>query len=394
MQAEKEKIHLKPFKLLDQGQQGGVLTLVERSGKFQLTALQFAYLKVLQNGTSIEELVGFYLANGWLVSFRELFSLIEFLVQQEIILNPSVKEYFRNCDELSKTFESLQMQKSMSGGQSLQQKSKAKLTQVEISRLAMELPFFRSLDKSLSALLLEEAEILEVSAQTMLTKVGARERDLFIILKGQAAIYRVFGPNQRQLIASLGPGSLFGERGFLLDQPRSADIITKTDCEVLRVRHHPEQDQWIKKDKANSIQYRFWLMNAFMVSPIFQNLPGDTIDALIFSGRLSQAPENFVLFQQGQPGTTCYILIQGSVLVVQDGRTVNVLNQGSCFGEIALIFNGGMRSTTVSTQRDCVFLEIAQKDFYRILSQNLFLAKEIESLAAQRLTNDASRIQK
>jgi CRP-like cAMP-binding protein len=53
--------------------------------------------------------------------------------------------------------------------------------------------------------------------------------------------------------------------------------------------------------------------------------------------------------------------------------------------------SGGQRTATVITQRDSILLEINQQNFYKVLSQNLLLAKEIESLAAHRLTNDSLR---
>ncbi len=228
-------------------------------------------------------------------------------------------------------------------------------------------------------------------AQTRLTQTGARDRDLFVLLRGQASIYRVLDEKRRQMVAVLGAGSIFGERGFLLNQPRSADVITGTACEVLRVRHLPEFDQLIKSERAQSLQHRFWVLQALQSSLFFKDLPSDSLDNLIFTGRLCQAPANHILMAEGQPGNTCYIVIQGSVVISQRGKNINVLGQGSTFGEISLLMSGGQRTATATTQQDSIFLEIHQNDFYRVLAQNLILAKEIEGLAAQRLENDAKR---
>ena len=321
MKIEKEKLQLKPF-TLSPNAQGGIVTLSGRRDSFQLTALQYSYLDVLRKDQSIESMVHFYLGQGWLVNFRELHSLVQFLVTERVIINPSIIDYFKRAqsDDVPMVFSSIS---AMTG------------TSVQVD--PAQLPFFRSLDPALARHLLKGAEKFNVPAQIRLTHAGQNDRDLFIILKGQASIYKVISEHRRQMVATLNEGSLFGERGFLLNQPRNADIITTAPSEVLRVKHLAEFDQLIKTDKAASLQHRFWVMSALLSSSLFKELPTDSLDALAFAGKLVQAPANQVLFQEGQPGNTCYILIQGSAVVAKGGQQINVLNQGACFGEISLL---------------------------------------------------------
>lgn len=375
MKIEKERVQLKDLQLSPQND-GGVIQVLETRKSFRLSSLQFSYLDVLRNSGSIEGLVQFYLGQGWLVSFRELYQLVHFLVQERILLNTSFKIYFQNFSAEEKTFGAF---------------SSAKKVNPSAGYSASTLPFFRSLEPQLANYLLQKAEQFQVPAHVRITQSGARDRDLYILLKGQVALYRVLNEKQRQMISVLGEGSIFGERGFLLNQPRSADVITTTPSEILRIRHLPEFDQLIKTDKAQTLQHRFWVLQALQTSPFFKNLPSDSLDSLMFSGRLCQAPAHQTLFQEGQPGNTCYVIVQGSVVISQKGKNINVLGQGATFGEISLLMSGGQRTATVITQRDSVLLEISQQNFYQVLSQNLLLAKEIESLAAQRLTNDSLR---
>ncbi|KHD87817.1 MAG: hypothetical protein OM95_12475 [Bdellovibrio sp. ArHS] len=373
MKLEKELVQLKPLQL-SPTKDGGTLTVLETRRSFQLHSLHYSYVDVLRNAGSIEGLIQFFLGQGWLVSFRELYTLLQFLIQENILLNESFKTYFAELNPKEVRFQT----SAVSPGS-------------PVSLQASELPFFRSLDTQLAQFLLQKAERFRVPANTRITQAGNTDRDLYILLKGQAAIYRVLDEKRRQLVASLSEGSLFGERSFLLNQPRTADAITTKECELLRVRHLPEFDQLIKTDKAQSLQHRFWVLQALSSSPFFKDLPNESLDSLIFSGQLKQAPAHQIIFQEGQPGNTCYILVQGNVVISQRGKNINVLGQGSCFGEISLLMSGGLRTATVTTQQDSVFLEIHQQNFYRVLSQNLFLAKEIETLAHQRLQNDAQR---
>lgn len=375
MKIEKEQVQLLDIQL-QSTPQGGSVTLVHSRRTYQLSGLHFSYLDVLKTVGSIEAVVQFYLGQGWLVNFRELLKLLQFLTEENILRNPSFRHFFNSTARPANLPLTARPLRESSTTQHWEPK---------------DLPFFRSLDPALAKFLLQKSERLHAPAQTRLTHAGQSDRDLFILLQGQAAIYRVLGENQRQMVSILEAGSLFGERGFLLNQPRSADVITTQDSEILRVRHLPEFDQLIKTEKAASLQHRFWVLQALQSSPFFKDLPNASLDSLIFTGRLCQAPTHQVLFHEGQPGNTCYILVQGNVVVSQQGRNINVLKTGSCFGEISLLMSGGRRTATVTTQQDSVLLEIQQNDFYRILGQNLILAKELEVLAEQRLSNDAKR---
>ncbi|MNK52432.1 cAMP-activated global transcriptional regulator CRP [compost metagenome] len=380
MKIEQERVQLLDLRLQPM-KDGGIATVVQSGQSFQLSALQYSYLDVLKNGMSLEEMTQFFLGQGWLVSFRELYALLQYLVAQGILLNPNIRNYLASLqpqDEGSLT----RLWKSFTGSSSPAMANTVSYTQ---------LPFFRTLTPEVAQFLLQKSERLQVPANTRVVQAGATDRDLFILLQGQASMYKPVGQGQRQMIMTLGAGSLFGERGFLLAQARNADVVTTQPSEILRVRHLPEFDSFIRGDKAQALHHRFWVLQALLSSPFFKDIPTDTLDSLIFTGQLRQAPANMVLFQEGQPGNTCYILIQGNVMISQKGKTINVLNQGSCFGEISLLMSGGQRTATVSTQRDSILLEIQQNAFYKMLGQNLILAKELEALAASRLQNDTRR---
>lgn len=382
MKIEKETLQLVPIQL-SPSNDGGSLLVIQSRRNYQLGKLQYSYLDVLRNAGTLEGLVQFFLGQGWLVSFRELFNLVQFLVHEKIILNTSLHKYFLALNQQYDFSASKEFKHGISNGE-LQLEARKKIN-------IKELPFFRSLEPQLANFLLQKTECIRTPANTRLITAGNHDRNLYILLSGQASIYRVIDERRRQLVSVIAPNSIFGEAGFLLNQRRTADVVTSTDCEVLTIHHLPEFDHLIKNDKAQSLQHRFWILQALYASAFFKDLPIDNLDSLIFGGLLCQLPANQVIFRENDQGNTCYILVQGSVIVSQNGKNINAQGQGTCFGEISLLMTGARRTATVTTQQDCLFVEIQQNDFYRILSQNLVLAKEIESLAAQRLANDLRR---
>ncbi len=72
-----------------------------------------------------------------------------------------------------------------------------------------------------------------------------------------------------------------------------------------------------------------------------------------------KVPEAEYILRDGESGRTFYILAQGSVRVVKQGRLLSLLNRGDCFGEMAhLSEHEFKRSTDVIAKSDTVLIEI------------------------------------
>jgi CRP/FNR family transcriptional regulator, cyclic AMP receptor protein len=81
-----------------------------------------------------------------------------------------------------------------------------------------------------------------------------------------------------------------------------------------------------------------------------------------------------VFFREGEIGHSMFVLETGeaAVLKVCQGKQtlLRTLNEGDCFGEMALMDNGP-RSASVCAVEDCVAIEISATDLYRIYELDL-----------------------
>lgn len=344
-----------------------------------MSALQKDYFQILKQEKSIARSVFFYFQQGWLTNFAELYALIYNLTQVQAITNPEFVDYFQNL-----------VLKTEPDRNNLHPEVRPQDIDLNSVR---SLPFFRSLRPESLNFMLANSKAYSVAKRTMVIQENGVDRDMYVLLKGQVGIYKKNINGERFRVATLIPGCLFGEYGFFLNEPRLADVVAMTDIQVLKIIYIPEIfDNWIRKEVAESLKHRFWVIHGIMRSPILSILPEDTTDQLIHRGQLKTVAANEILFKERTPGHFFYILLQGSMMIVQNGKTINVLNSGDAFGEMSLFINQGIRTATAKAQTECMVLEISSQDFYALMAENLFLAKEIEKLAYSRLKNDQKRL--
>ena len=80
---------------------------------------------------------------------------------------------------------------------------------------------FSSLNKKELGLVSRASDVIDVPAGTEIVKEGEIGHEFYLILRGSATVRR----NGRK-VASLGPGSYFGEMSLLDKGPRSATVVT------------------------------------------------------------------------------------------------------------------------------------------------------------------------
>jgi len=73
-------------------------------------------------------------------------------------------------------------------------------------------------------------------AKYIILKEGSTEPySMYIVLSGKAEVWTNFNNAQRSQMATLEPGSFFGEMSLFLREPRSATVIASTDVTLLEL---------------------------------------------------------------------------------------------------------------------------------------------------------------
>jgi len=91
-----------------------------------------------------------------------------------------------------------------------------------------------------------------------------------------------------------------------------------------------------------------------------------------------------VLFSEGEPGQTMYVLMQGTAAICVGGEVIEVASPGALLGEMALV-NSSLRSATVITRSDCRVISINRSQFDALVRESPEFARHVMMVMADRL---------
>ena len=94
--------------------------------------------------------------------------------------------------------------------------------------------------------------------------------------------------------------------------------------------------------------------------------------------------EGETLIRQGEPGTECYVILEGEVEVERDGETLNTLGRGEIVGEVALIAPI-LRTATVKTTSPTQLLALDADEFKLLVRQNPTIAVHVLEALGERI---------
>jgi CRP/FNR family cyclic AMP-dependent transcriptional regulator len=131
--------------------------------------------------------------------------------------------------------------------------------------------------------------------------------------------------------------------------------------------------------------------------PLFAGLSEAQISQITKMAVLRREPRNKVIFVVGAPAHALYVIVKGSVKVLNrdaDGHEyiLAMLGEDECFGEMGLI-DGSLRSADVVTVETCILLEIPRVDFIRALSENVELCMNTMKSLVLRLREANQKIE-
>jgi rhodanese-related sulfurtransferase len=137
--------------------------------------------------------------------------------------------------------------------------------------------------------------------------------------------------------------------------------------------------------------------NVLSKSAIFRDLPKDALDAISRTVEHLVVPQNTLIFKEGDPGDSLYIISSGRARIFRKDESgmeidLSIQGPGETFGEMALL-TGEPRSADVEVLEETHLLVLSKDHFDRILREFPELSKMFVKEMRRWLLRDEKRIE-
>jgi CRP/FNR family cyclic AMP-dependent transcriptional regulator len=97
------------------------------------------------------------------------------------------------------------------------------------------------------------------------------------------------------------------------------------------------------------------------------------------------------LFQEGEPGDTMFVVIEGAVEVSREGQVIETIGAGEIIGELALV-DTGPRSASATTVTPSRLVRVGKQEFTFLVQEHPTFALQVMAVMAERLRRANTRV--
>lgn len=207
----------------------------------------------------------------------------------------------------------------------------------------------------------ESMSLYKLKASETIVEQGKPGHMFFIISQGSVVVVK-----DEKRLAILKEGNCFGELALIHNTFRSSTITALTDVEIWGITRE------VFKRLIEEINTQQYLENKEFLKkiPIFQSLRDSQLDSLIRSLVGQKFPANSKILAVNEQSDSIFILKEGVVNCVVQGREVSKMNSGEYFGEISILAKT-TRNATIIAHTDVVCLIASKENLMLALGDNL-----------------------
>jgi len=250
-----------------------------------------------------------------------------------------------------------------------------------------KVPLFDDLPQDAFVALVNRLGYHRHGAGHLIIREGEPGRSFFIIVEGRVRVYKAGADGKEITLAHLGEGAFFGEMAMLSGAPRTANVVSEEETEILEVTDTVLRDLATKYPQVvNSLKnfYRQRLLNNVMaISPLFEDFDPAQRKALVEKFRMRQAAPEEKVIAEGKSTDGLYVVLHGVVDVTVEQRQVARLREGEIFGEMSLL-SRDPASATVTAKSNAILLRLPRDSFQELVVTHPQILELVSDLAEKR----------
>ena len=194
---------------------------------------------------------------------------------------------------------------------------------------------------------------------------------LYCIISGNFIIKEHINNNTIKMVGKRG--ELFGEE-FLNIKSKMInsknDIFTEGECRIFKIVLKDILKIMHINVKCSKILSFLQHINYMQKTEMFRNTSINKVIQICSLMRKEKFVKDQYIFQKGAIADNFYIIKKGAVIVWHEEKRVRELEEGNCFGELALLSNEP-RSATLQAKVNCTLYALEKKDFIKNIDKKL-----------------------
>ena len=197
------------------------------------------------------------------------------------------------------------------------------------------------------------------------------DKILYCIICGNFIIKNHQVNNTIKIVAKRG--ELYGEDFLNLKSKihnHKNNVFAEGECRVFKIMLNNIIKIMNIKIKSSKILSVLQHINYMQKTEMFRNTSINKVIQICTLMRKEKFEKDQYIFRKGAIADKFYIIKKGAVIVWHDEKLVRELEEGSCFGELALLSNEP-RSATLQAKVDCTLYALEKKDFIRNIDKKL-----------------------
>ena len=168
-------------------------------------------------------------------------------------------------------------------------------------------------------------------------------------------------------------GELYGEEFLNLKSKlinSKNDIFTEGECRIFKIVLKDILKIMNIKVKTSKILSFLQHINYMQKTEMFRNTSINKLIQICTLMKKEKFIKDQYIFRKGAIADKFYIIKKGAVIVWHDEKRVRELEEGNCFGELALLSNEP-RSATLQAKVNCTLYALEKKDFINNIDKKL-----------------------
>ncbi|MCP5048383.1 MAG: cyclic nucleotide-binding domain-containing protein [bacterium] len=240
-------------------------------------------------------------------------------------------------------------------------------------------------------------QLITLSKGEVLFSQGDDAEFMYVVIKGRMQAVVKVKEDRENVVRELGPGNPLGIIPLLVGGKRNVTLsalkkttlakISQADFETLISRY--------AQVKANMLEIVFKRLRRIHLAEIlpeyFDPIDEPTLDYIESLFQWVHIKRGQVLYNKGDVGDQLYILINGLLHVIDEGkssphRVLATIGRGKIVGEMAML-SDEIRSAAIHAARDCDLVKLSRSSFESISQQFPQIMMAITRILVDRLKN-------